>query len=1025
MSDAASDGRSDAGPEIRPEISSEVRPEAGPPAPSRARFTPCYIVLVVVAALVVLALSWWVHPLGMRDALGLSVLLVLGAASARLRDVESESQIDLSFTAAILLCALPLVGPFGAGLVGALIPLLDLRRAFGPAGVFNSAMTCLIGGASGLAYVAFGGWVPVPASATGGDLLRGVALPLVGADIVLCLVNLVVVGTMIWLHTPAGSRIAVDPFVATLPIYLGYALTGFLFVVLWSPADVGPLAAVFLVAPLVVARWAYAQYIEESRSRGRILQTLAAAGGGRDGSELRSARIDWLVRNLETRLALGGRPAAALRYAATLHDIGTVAVPREMLTRDPHDLTPAQLRVIAAHAPAGAAVLGDIDFLEAAARVVRHHHERWDGRGYPDGLAGADIPLPARILGVIDAFEAVAWPAAESDPGRITEAVAEIRSRAGTQFDPDVVDALVSLFDESHWKSSPLSDQSEPFIDSAGEMWAGSRPRLRHAHPQVSDLLSRDVPPAGPRAAASTALGSTALGSTARGSTARGSTAIGEAPTPAGRAPRVPSRSTAWRRLVTWRDVESLVHRTRAHSERAIGGRLPVGRSGVIVVGASLVALVLLVLAAGFAAQLQGPGPEQAAPVVMVVYFAVLVVAERFRLRIRGRLETAPTAAAVGIALALTAGLPGVPAIVLSTMQIAGVVLAAQLVDWVFVRRHLPGPERFDALVDAAIRGTTVILLSAIVRDVRWSGEPLLVTLGQRPGWWQALLLTTVVGLVLLLEVPPRAARRAETERARWRDTVGQELRDGFGLGTAMAGTGVLIAITETTLGLIAVPLLILPLAITQLAVRRYALTQLAYLQSVRALSRLPEIAGVVRAGHAERVASVAVALGRELHMREGEVRELEFAALLHDIGQVTLRRPIPFGATVLAAPADQDRIAEAGAGILEHSGTLDAVVEVVRYQTVPYHQVMGKRGWSQLASRVVKVANAYDDYLASDPDAHVADAVERLYLGLGHEFDPRVVRALESLTRRYGHDLAAPRASTPPQVTRQRTARA
>ncbi len=213
-------------------------------------------------------------------------------------------------------------------------------------------------------------------------------------------------------------------------------------------------------------------------------------------------------------------------------------------------------------------------------------------------------------------------------------------------------------------------------------------------------------------------------------------------------------------------------------------------------------------------------------------------------------------------------------------------------------------------------------------------------------------------------------------------------------------------------------PLLILPLAITQLAVRRYALTQLAYLQSVRALSRLPEIAGVVRAGHAERVASVAVALGRELHMREGEVRELEFAALLHDIGQVTLRRPIPFGATVLAAPADQDRIAEAGAGILEHSGTLDAVVEVVRYQAVPYHQVMGKRGWSQLASRVVKVANAYDDYLASDPDAHVADAVERLYLGLGHEFDPRVVRALESLTRRYGHDLAAPRASTPPQVT-------
>ncbi|MDO5710223.1 MAG: HD domain-containing phosphohydrolase [Micrococcales bacterium] len=930
---------------------------------SRTHFVSAYVVAVVLTAVVVLGLGWVVHPLGSQDLLGLAVLLALGAASARLRDVETESQIDLSFTAVILLCAVPIIGPFGAALVGALIPLFDLRRAFGPAGVFNSAMTCILGGVSGLAYVAARGWVPVPQDALGPDLLRHVAVPLLGADVVLCLVNLLVVGGMIWLHEEPGTRIPLDPFVATLPLYLGYALTGFLFVVLWGPGGVGPLAAAFVVAPLVVARWAYVQYIDESQSRSRILHTLAAAGESRDGSELRVARIDWLARNLETQLGLTGGAAVALRYAATLHDIGTVAVPREILSRDPDELTPAQLRVVASHAQTGFAVLRDIDFLDETAHVVRHHHERWDGRGYPDQLAGNDIPLPARILGVIDAYEALAWSAGDEAPARHAEALAQIRTRSGTQFDPDVVDALGVVIGESPQPPSPLVDG---FVSKQPQPWVVSsrpRPRLRHAHPRVSDLLAREQ--------------------------------VGPGPQPARPAP-----GNGALRRARGRGADLL--------RRHLTVRNPLG-------GADLVALIVagaVILAAVFAVGGDRPPAGQAPMTVILVYFVVLVIAERFRLRLRGRLETAPTAAAAGIALALTSTLPGTPAVGLRTVDVLSVVLAAQAVDWVVVRRRLPATERFEAIFDAAIRSTSVVLISVVVRGIPWSGEPLLATLSTRPGWWQALVLTTVVGLVILLEIPPRAARRAEVERTRWRDTVAEEVRDSVGLGSAMAGTGVLLAIAQQTLGLIAVPLLLLPLAITQLAVRRYSLTQLAYLQSVRALSRLPELAGVVRAGHAKRVAAVAVALGRELHLREAHVVELEYAALLHDIGQVTLRRPIPFGATVLAAPADQDRIARHGARILEHTGALADVAQVVRDQAVPYHQVMGTRGRNQLASRVVKVANAFDDYLASDPDADATDALERLYLGLGHEFDPRVVRALEAYVRRYGDDLSKPAAT-------------
>ncbi len=935
------------------------------PESGRERYVPGYVVAVVLAAATVLAGSWWIHPLTSEDLVGLLVLLALGAASARMRDVETESQIDLSFTAAILLCAIPLLGPFGAGLIGGLIPLVDLRRALSPAGAFNTAMTSLVGGVSGLAYIAFGGWFPVPSQAAGRDLLMHVAVPLIGADVVLCVVNFLVLGGMIWLHQPLGARIPFEPFIATLPLYLGYALTGFAFVVLWRPGGVGPLTAVFLVAPLVVARWAYAQYVDQSQARSRILQSLGAAGQSRDGSILRAARIDWLMRRLEAELGLTGRVSTTLRYACALHDIGTVAVPREILARHPQELTPAELQVVASHAETGAQVLQDIDFLGDAARVVRHHHERWDGLGYPDRLAGDEIPLEARILAVVDAYEALAWPAGEREPGRHDEALRQIAARSGSQFDPEVVAALVAVTYDKERISGLLTGTVEP-EDSPFRLGRHPRPRLRHAHPQVSDLFAHRV-------------------------------ALGPAPADQG-ARRVPGGESG--RPGTWRAVVESSLRGKSVDAPALGTLIVVG----------LVLLVAVIVFHG-----DRPQTGQAQMTVLLVYLATLVVAEQFRLRIRGRLETAPTAAAAAIALALTGTLPGVQAVQLATWQILAVVVTAQVVDWVMVRRHLPAGDRLDAVIDAAVRSTSVAFISVVVRDISWSGAPLLQILGNRPEWSQALVLTTVVVVVLLAEIPPRAARRAETERTRWRTAVAEELRGGAGLGTAMAGTGVILAIAEQALGLIAVPLLLLPLAITQLAVRRQAWTQLAYLQSVQALSRMPELAGLVRVGHARRVSAVAVTLGRAMSLREAEARELEYAALLHDIGQVTLRRPIPDGATTLAAPADQDRIAADGARIIEHAGRLENVAQIVRNQAVPYHQVMGTRGTSQLSSRIVKVANAFDDYLASDPAGGPLGAVERLYLGLGHEFDPRVVRALESHVRRYGDDLLRPDAQARP----------
>ena len=132
------------------------------------------------------------------------------------------------------------------------------------------------------------------------------------------------------------------------------------------------------------------------------------------------------------------------------------------------------------------------------------------------------------------------------------------------------------------------------------------------------------------------------------------------------------------------------------------------------------------------------------------------------------------------------------------------------------------------------------------------------------------------------------------------------------------------------------------PILVTQVAFRRFAGIRATYLQTVRALSQVTEVGGYVETGHSRRVSELAVAMGRELGMTEEALLELEYAALMHDIGQLSLRDPIPGGATVLASPSEQRRIAGLGAGVITKTGVLDEVAEIVRRQSEPYRAAEG-----------------------------------------------------------------------------------
>jgi HD-GYP domain-containing protein (c-di-GMP phosphodiesterase class II) len=169
---------------------------------------------------------------------------------------------------------------------------------------------------------------------------------------------------------------------------------------------------------------------------------LAGTLGLRDGGTGRhSSRVSDIAERVGRRCRL--RPSALrdLVYAAEVHDIGKVGIPDAILLK-PGKLNDREWGVIRGHSAWGAELVERIPGLERVALIVRHHHERFDGGGYPDGLSGEDIPLESRILAVADAFVAMT----EDRPYRVAlsegAAADELRTCRGGQFDPVVVDAL-------------------------------------------------------------------------------------------------------------------------------------------------------------------------------------------------------------------------------------------------------------------------------------------------------------------------------------------------------------------------------------------------------------------------------------------------------------------------------------------------------------------------------------------------------------------------------------------------------
>lgn len=143
------------------------------------------------------------------------------------------------------------------------------------------------------------------------------------------------------------------------------------------------------------------------------------------------------------KLGLDDETLLLVRYAATLHDIGKVRVDATLLSKI-GSLTDDELRAMRLHALLAEAALASIDWLEPCLPMIRHHHERWDGQGYPSGLAGEEIPIGARIINLAETFDVLNMR--DGDPVLIEDfALAEIEACSGSQFDPGVVRAFLEI----------------------------------------------------------------------------------------------------------------------------------------------------------------------------------------------------------------------------------------------------------------------------------------------------------------------------------------------------------------------------------------------------------------------------------------------------------------------------------------------------------------------------------------------------------------------------------------------------
>jgi response regulator RpfG family c-di-GMP phosphodiesterase len=185
------------------------------------------------------------------------------------------------------------------------------------------------------------------------------------------------------------------------------------------------------------------QQLADAMREGILMLSLAAEARDDDTGE-HVKRIQYLTEAICLKIGIPQQDAEQIGFFSMMHDVGKIHIPDRILKK-PGTFTEEERQIMQHHTIAGERILGDSSYYAIARQIARSHHEWLDGSGYPDGLKGSDIPLPARIVAVADVFDALTHTRVYKKAWPVPMAVDEINKRAGKQFDTDIVEAFIEL----------------------------------------------------------------------------------------------------------------------------------------------------------------------------------------------------------------------------------------------------------------------------------------------------------------------------------------------------------------------------------------------------------------------------------------------------------------------------------------------------------------------------------------------------------------------------------------------------
>jgi putative nucleotidyltransferase with HDIG domain len=400
-----------------------------------------FITLVLISAIILLILLLPTMPILSEIWLPILFFTVIAMLAEYLSVfLPAGGQITVAFPISFVIILV--YGPAVAILVEILSVIWEIlkKRDNWYKTLFNAAQYSLSSGLAGVVYISSGGVV-------GTQNIINYLLPAALCALTYCLVNSILVATVISLDSGMSvSKVYRINIKEVIPSYLAEAPMGFIMAIIY--VHIGILGILLFFFPLLLARQSFELYTRMRKIYLDTIRTLAATIDAKDPYTLgHSERVSHLAVQLARKLDFAETEIEYLEYAAILHDIGKIGIEDRILGKKDR-LTDEEYDKIKEHPVIGASIIGSIEFLQKCSQTVLHHHERYEGGGYPHGLKGEEIPRTARLLAVVDAYDAMNSDRPYRKKLSENDILEEIERESGKQFDPAIARTFISLIKE-------------------------------------------------------------------------------------------------------------------------------------------------------------------------------------------------------------------------------------------------------------------------------------------------------------------------------------------------------------------------------------------------------------------------------------------------------------------------------------------------------------------------------------------------------------------------------------------------